>query len=36
MTSNPSTIVAEKPVAYTAKMMQEEDVVLSRSSRTTR
>ena len=36
MTSNPSTIVAEKSVAYTAKMMQEEDVVLSRSSRTTR
>jgi predicted transcriptional regulator len=35
MTSNPSTIDAEKTVAYAAKMMQEEDVALSRSSRAT-
>jgi predicted transcriptional regulator len=35
MTSNPCTIAAEKSVAYAAKMMQEEDVVLSRSSRAT-
>jgi len=35
MTSNPCTIDAEKSVAYAAKMMQEEDVVLSRSSRAT-
>jgi hypothetical protein len=35
MTSNPCTIDEEKSVAYAAKMMQEEDVVLSRSSRAT-
>jgi len=29
MTSNPCTIAAEKSVAYAAKMMQEEDVVLA-------
>jgi len=35
MTSSPCTIDAEKSAAYAAKMMQEEDVVLSRSSRAT-
>ena len=35
MTSNPCTIAAEKSLAYAAKMMQEEDVVLSRLSRAT-
>ncbi len=35
MTSNPCTIAAEKSVAYAAKMMQEEDVGLSPSWRTT-
>jgi predicted transcriptional regulator len=35
MTSNPCTIDAEKSVAYAAKMMQEEDVVLPRSWRAT-
>jgi len=35
MTSNPCTIDADKSVAYAAKMMQEEDVALSRSSRAT-
>ena len=35
MTSNPCTIDAEKSVAYAAKMMQEEDVVLARSRRAT-
>jgi CBS domain-containing protein len=29
MTSNPNTIDAEKPVAYAAKMMKEEDVGLA-------
>jgi predicted transcriptional regulator len=35
MTSNPCTIDAEKFIAYAAKMMQEEDVALARSWRTT-
>jgi predicted transcriptional regulator len=35
MTSNPCTIDAEKSVAYAAKMMQEEDVVLAGSRRAT-
>jgi predicted transcriptional regulator len=35
MTSNPCFIDAENPVAYAAKMMQEEDVVLARSWRAT-
>jgi predicted transcriptional regulator len=35
MTSSPCTIDAEKSVAYAAKMMQVEDVVLSRSLRAT-
>ncbi|MGZ8691200.1 MAG: hypothetical protein ACXW0F_07045 [Gaiellaceae bacterium] len=35
MTSNPCTVDAEKPVAYAAKMMQEEDVGLARLWRAT-
>ncbi len=35
MTSNPCTIDAEKSIAYAAKMMQEEEVALARSRRTT-
>ena len=35
MTSNPCSIDAEKSVAYAAEMMQEEDVDLAPTRRTT-